>query len=329
MSESEASALLRAGRFIRDASAYATLLVTCCSPGSNERFSLYFDDEPIYHFDLDGRWQRAYIDGNHCRKALNQSVDLIGRTRVPEGIALTRRAGSRAEIDSDDSIRATALDVSVGLSRERYTIVGPPDPAAALDVEDLRDLLDRVATWDAAAWFARMEQFVRVYGTRPASFPPMLRTPSYFSPAIAMASPGVSTSSPSIVGTWPISWVVAIQASTAFLDDASSLRAPSPRSSQTWTRSRLSSRFAMTRVPSDRANLPPDQPLLSGIDLLSSPATKGVSCPIWKDGRRSRVVACGASPCPSALAWPVTNRRRASLISSRPAWRCRLSSPTV
>ena len=26
-------------------------------------FSLYFGDAPIYHFDLEGRWQRAFVDG--------------------------------------------------------------------------------------------------------------------------------------------------------------------------------------------------------------------------------------------------------------------------
>src|SRR6202041_2646641 len=25
-------------------------------------FSLYFGDAPIYHFDLEGRWQRAFVD---------------------------------------------------------------------------------------------------------------------------------------------------------------------------------------------------------------------------------------------------------------------------
>ena len=28
-------------------------------------FSLYFGDQPIYHFDLEGRWQCAFIDGSH------------------------------------------------------------------------------------------------------------------------------------------------------------------------------------------------------------------------------------------------------------------------
>ena len=34
-------------------------------------FSLYFDDELICHFDLEGRWQRAYVAGLHYRKALD------------------------------------------------------------------------------------------------------------------------------------------------------------------------------------------------------------------------------------------------------------------
>lgn len=164
MPETEAAGLLRVGVIyprrigLRDASGH--LLFAGVKRGA---FSLYFDDEPIYHFDLDGRWQRAYVDGDHYRKALGQSVDRIGRTRVDEGIALSRHVASRTEIDSlDDSIRATALDVSVGLSEGRFAIVPPPDPSAALGVEDLRDLLDRVATWDAAAWFSRREDWTAV-----------------------------------------------------------------------------------------------------------------------------------------------------------------------
>ena len=152
MPESEASALLRSGALyprrvgLRDAA--GGLVFAGVKRGA---FSLYFDDEPIYHFDLDGRWQRAYLDGDHYRKALDQHVDLIGRSRVPEGIALHRRARSRVEIDAlDDAMRSAALDVSVGLASGRYAVVPPPDPGEALDVEDLRDLLERVARWDAA-----------------------------------------------------------------------------------------------------------------------------------------------------------------------------------
>ena len=97
MADTEAAALLRNGALyprrlgLRDARGPPAL-----RGREAGAFSLYFDDEPIYHFDLDGRWQRAYVDGNHVRKALDQSVDRIGRDRVPEGIAIRRRACSAA-----------------------------------------------------------------------------------------------------------------------------------------------------------------------------------------------------------------------------------------
>ena len=36
-------------------------------------FSLYFGDAPIYHFDLEGRWQRAFVEGVHYLKGLDAS----------------------------------------------------------------------------------------------------------------------------------------------------------------------------------------------------------------------------------------------------------------
>ena len=136
-------------------------------------FSLYFDDEPIYHFDLDGRWQRAYIGGNHVRKALDQSVDMIGRDRVPEGIAIRRQALAHEEIASlDDAFRDVALDVSVGLATKRYEVVEPPTSDVSLTRDELGDLLDRVAAWDASAWFAMRERYLRIYGTGATFIPP-------------------------------------------------------------------------------------------------------------------------------------------------------------
>ena len=43
--------------------------------------SLYFGDDPIYHFDLDGRWQRAFLGGLHYLKGLDATVRSIGRDR--------------------------------------------------------------------------------------------------------------------------------------------------------------------------------------------------------------------------------------------------------
>lgn len=278
MPETEAAGLLRVGVIyprrigLRDASGH--LLFAGVKRGA---FSLYFDDEPIFHFDLDGRWQRAYVDGDHYRKALGQSVDRIGRTRVDEGIALSRHVASRTEIDSlDDSIRATALDVSVGLSEGRFAIVPPPDPSAALGVEDLRDLLDRVATWDAAAWFSRREDYVRIYGSRASFIPPDAQNAIVLRPFDGDGLPrDVDGFAAHCRDVAKFLGRRAIQASTAFVDDVSSLRRPLGEI--------LANLDAIATVfpvrdgprPIMPRDLPADQVSLSRIDL---------SLEFWHDG---------------------------------------------
>ncbi len=44
-------------------------------------FAIYFGDAPFYHFDLEGRWQRAFVDGTHFLKALDGTVQSIDRVR--------------------------------------------------------------------------------------------------------------------------------------------------------------------------------------------------------------------------------------------------------
>ena len=326
MAETEASALLRAGAIyprrigLRDPG--GRLIFAGVKRGA---FSLYFDDEPIHHFDLDGRWQRAYVDGTHVRKALNQSVDLIGRSRVPEGIMLHRRAASRAEIDSfDDSIRAQAIDVCVGLSEGRYTVVPPPDPASALDLDDLRDLLDQVAGWDAAAWFARREAYVRVYGLGQDVIPPDAQN------AIVLHTSNGEG--------WPRDAVAfgehcrdvsqflgrrAIQASTAFLDGASFLRRPLgdvlailDEVQRVFT-IREDSRPVMPR------DLPPDLPSLSGIELALAPGPHPGPLPDlegWRSiaGRRVRRVtySLGETGVGEDASSSITDAKRAGLAVS-------------
>lgn len=278
MAESEAAALLRVGAIyprrigLRDSA--GRLIFAGVKRGA---LSLYCDDEPIYHFDLDGRWQRAYIDGNHYRKALSQSVDRIARSPVQEGIALRRSSASRTEIDAlDDSIRAAVLDVCVGLSQGRFAIVSPPDPALALGVEDLRDLLDRVATWDPAAWFARKEQYVRIYGTRLSFIPPDAQNAIVLQPFNGDGSP--RNADEFAAHCRDVSKFLrrrVIQASTAFLDDVSSLRRPVAEI--------LTNLDAIATVfpvrddprPIMPRDLPTDRASLSGIDL---------SFEFWHDG---------------------------------------------
>src|SRR5690349_20156876 len=75
-------------------------------------FSLYFGDAPIYHFDLEGRWQRAYVDGTHYPKGLDTAVRSVDREREGANLVLKRRTLSYAEsADLDASIRQVAIDL--------------------------------------------------------------------------------------------------------------------------------------------------------------------------------------------------------------------------
>lgn len=131
-------------------------------------FSLYFGDEPYVHFDLDGRWQRTFRAGVHYRKALDGSIDAIDRVREGANMVLHRRALSFAEsTDLDATIRAEALNVLAALGSGGLESSPPPAETCPLAPESLRELLERVVRWDAAAWFAQREIYLGTYGPLP------------------------------------------------------------------------------------------------------------------------------------------------------------------
>ena len=131
-------------------------------------FSLYFGDEPFVHFDLEGRWQRAFVAGVHYRKALDAAVVAIDRVREGASLVLHRRALPFAEAaDLDASIRGLALDLVAGVHSGRIGRLDPPAGIGAIAAAELEDLLERVARWDAAAWFAHRERYLATYGPLP------------------------------------------------------------------------------------------------------------------------------------------------------------------
>ncbi len=97
------------------------------SPASSTgAFSLYFGDAPIYHFDLEGRWQRAFVDGTHYLKGLDATVHAIDRVREGPNLILKRRNLSYAEAaDFDAVVRSTAIELLRTLRR------GTPGPSRA------------------------------------------------------------------------------------------------------------------------------------------------------------------------------------------------------
>src|SRR5215472_8756265 len=79
-------------------------------------FSLYLGDAPIYHFDLEGRWQRAFIAGIHYLKGLDAVVQAIDRVREGPNLVLKRRTLSYAEAsDLDARMRSLALELLADL----------------------------------------------------------------------------------------------------------------------------------------------------------------------------------------------------------------------
>src|SRR5262249_27777461 len=82
--QSEAACLLHSGALYRTrlglvpAGDAAAMVFLGFKKGA---FSIYFDDAPIYHFDLEGRWQRAFIEPTHYLKSLDTTVHAVDRVR--------------------------------------------------------------------------------------------------------------------------------------------------------------------------------------------------------------------------------------------------------
>ena len=154
LEQTEASCLLQTGALYRR----RVGLVSATGPTDlrfagfkKGAFSLYFGDAPIYHFDLEGRWQRAYVGATHYLKSLDTSVHAIDRVREGANLVLKRRALPDDEIrDLDRQIRDIALDLIAELDGGSLRRQEPPmDKALPLDNAALRDFLARIAHWDA------------------------------------------------------------------------------------------------------------------------------------------------------------------------------------
>ncbi len=130
--------------------------------------SIYFGDAPFYHLDLQGRWQRAFVEGTHYLKGLDASVEAIDRVREGENLVLRRRTLSFAEAsDLDASVRSMALDLITELESGTLQVEEPPEPARPSTAEELRETLESISRWDAAAWFSHRERYLGTYGPWP------------------------------------------------------------------------------------------------------------------------------------------------------------------
>lgn len=135
--------------------------------------SLYFGDDPIYHFDLDGRWQRIFLGGVHYLKHLDGSVSAIDRVRQGANMVLERRGLGYVETgDLDEIVRSTSIRLSDDAMSGRLEFVDPPSSTPPIGSAELHSFLDDVARWDSAAWFASKELYVELYGNSRVFLPP-------------------------------------------------------------------------------------------------------------------------------------------------------------
>jgi hypothetical protein len=159
-------------------------------------FSIYLGDAPIYHFDLEGRWQRAFIDGVHYLKSLDTTVQAIDRVREGDNLVLKRRALTSSETtELDRRIRALAIDLSHGLGSTLEPL-DPPEGVRQLDEARVESLLKSVVSRDSGVWSEQRSTYLNTYGVMP--FVP----PDSSSPVILQATLG-SASGPGFGGEAP------------------------------------------------------------------------------------------------------------------------------
>jgi hypothetical protein len=152
-------------------------------------FSLYFGDSPIYHFDLEGRWQRAFVDGTHYLKGLDGTIYTIDRLREGPNLVLNRGTLSRAAgAEFDERVRATALQLITGLAESRIERVEPASTnARSIPARDLHGFLERIGSWDARAWSEHRDRYAAIF--RPLAFLP----PECQNAVVVQATTGQST----------------------------------------------------------------------------------------------------------------------------------------
>ena len=202
-------------------------------------FSAYHGDAPVYHFDLEGRWQRAFVGGLHYLKGLDASVQSIDRVREGKNLVLKRRTLSPAETDGLDArVRSDALGLVAAIADGRYDRRDPPTGVRAFDPGPL---LDRAVSWDATAWDRQRSRFRETYGPYPfippdSTNPVLLQATTVAGPAgVFGARPAPDSAAPPADGfarhadrVAGLLGALVAQAKVVFLGGSDALRRPAP-----------------------------------------------------------------------------------------------------
>jgi len=131
-------------------------------------FAVYFGDAPFYHFDLEGRWQRAFVDGTHFLKALDGTVQSIDRVREGPNLVLKRRTLEAAAADFDSQVRNMALSLIGELDAGNLNRIEPASPRATpILPEELRGFLEQITRWNSAAWLTDRQRYEAAYRAMP------------------------------------------------------------------------------------------------------------------------------------------------------------------
>jgi len=150
-------------------------------------FSIYRGDEPITHFDFEGRWQRAYLEGVHYLKSLDTSIRSIERIRQGDSLVLRRRTLPDAESAAIDSrLREDVAGLLATIDGRRFSISERTHGGTPLAPEEVRGLLGRSLAWDASAWMDERDRYHATYGPLPF-LPPTCPSPLILQAAV---SPG-------------------------------------------------------------------------------------------------------------------------------------------
>src|SRR5262245_39289097 len=172
VSQTEAACLLETGTLYRTrvgllpTQGRADLIFIGLKRGA---FSIYFGDAPIYHFDLEGRWQRTFMGPTHFLKSLDTTVRAIDRVREGTNLVLRRRVLEDAEVSElDRQIREIAHRINDEHAAGRLVRQEPPaGKALPLTDDQIHELLTRTASWDDDAWTSHLERCRATYGPLP------------------------------------------------------------------------------------------------------------------------------------------------------------------
>ncbi|WP_169974803.1 hypothetical protein [Tautonia rosea] len=200
--ETEAQALLRSGALYPERVGLQPIDGLLIFFGvKHGALSLYFGNDPSYHFDLEGRWHRCYVHPSHHLRRLDGSTQAIDRPRVNQQMLLDRRTLDDAEAAAlDESIRQMALNLMSRLDSGALTLIPPPAPARPVEPDQLRAFLSRIASWDTDRWAEHRRLYASTYGPLPI-LPPdsqdalvlQATVPSVLGNAVELQSPEAFT----------------------------------------------------------------------------------------------------------------------------------------